>query len=682
MGLVALATSAVWPAAHVMATPPSLPHSAFVLDGDPRAVQASPSTLDFGSVSIGGTSATKNITVTATGIESVTIGAVSFDSTWDTAHFSIVSNVCTGVTLSPGQSCTIGVVARPVASYHLGALLIASNGTPSIQSVYMQVLGTDPVVLQVTPRNWDFGTVPVGAISVVKTITATATGSASVTIGTVAFSQYEPQYFGVVGDTCTGVTLAPGLSCTVDVVAHPRADGQHGGTLYIPSNMAGMPIDVRFLATGTGANQGPNEGTFYPRRPYRILDTREGTGAAKAPVGSGSTINLQVTAPGVIPAGVSAVVLNVTVTGPTTAGHITVFPTGVPMPTASSLNFVPGWTGANSVTVPLGAGGQVSLYNSAGKTHLIADLVGFYAEDNSMVPSYGHGGEFQPVDPERLFDSRVDWGQRLPSGHLVLVPANYGPEYSPHINALAVNVTAVDGTGTGYVTTFSGEGPVPNASTLNFTRGSVVPNFAVVPAKMCYNCGTAYPIPMIAIYTSVDVHLVVDIVGFYDDGQLADGTHDGLRFAPRTPQRITDSRFGFGMSGALGQQATASIAAPGGLPPATVALALNVTAVSPTETTFIAVWPNGLAMPTVSTLNPSRGQTIPNATVSLLGDEEQFNLYNNAGSVHIVIDMVGTFYFLDALDGARADARAGSEAFGSGRAKPELTKSGVVWQRA
>jgi hypothetical protein len=129
---------------------------------------------------------------------------------------------------------------------------------------------------------------------------------------------------------------------------------------------------------------------------------------------------------------------------------------------------------------------------------------------------------------------------------------------------------------------------------------------------MCYNCGTAYPIPVIAIYTSVDVHLIVDIVGFYDDGQLADGTHDGLRFAPRTPQRITDSRQGFGMPGALGQQATATIAAPGGLPQATVALALNVTAVSPTETTFISVWPNGLAMPTVSTLNPNRGQTIPN----------------------------------------------------------------------
>jgi hypothetical protein len=67
--------------------------------------------------------------------------------------------------------------------------------------------------------------------------------------------------------------------------------------------------------------------------------------------------------------------------------------------------------------------------------------------------------------------------------------------------------------------------------------------------------------------------------------------------------------------------------------------------------------------------------------VSLLGDGEQFNLHNNAGSVHIVIDMVGTFYFLDALEGARVDAGTGNEAFGPGRAKPEFTKSNVLLQR-
>jgi hypothetical protein len=88
---------------------------------------------------------------------------------------------------------------------------------------------------------------------------------------------------------------------------------------------------------------------------------------------------------------------------------------------------------------------------------------------------------------------------------------------------------------------------------------------------------------------------------------------------------------------------------PGILPPATWALSLNVTAVSPTATTFISVWPSGLERPTVSTLNPNAGQIVPNAAPVLLGDENKFNVYNNAGSTHIVIDLVGTFYFRPGL---------------------------------
>ncbi len=157
----------------------------------------------------------------------------------------------------------------------------------------------------------------------------------------------------------------------------------------------------------------------------------------------------------------------------------------------------------------------------------------------------------------------------------------------------------------------------------------------------------------------MDVHVIVDIVGFYDDGQLADGVNDGLRFAPQSPTRIVDSRNQQGMSSALGQQATATITPPT-LPPATEALALNITAVSPTNTTFVTVWPNGIAQPTVSTLNPVARQTIPNAAIVTLGVGSQFNVYNNAGTVHIVIDQVGSFYFLPALNGVSSNATKGT----------------------
>ena len=82
-------------------------------------------------------------------------------------------------------------------------------------------------------------------------------------------------------------------------------------------------------------------------------------------------------ATGVPASGVSAVVLNVTVTQPTAAGHITVYPDGTSRPLAANLNFVAGQTVPNLVVAPVGADGKVDLYNgSAGTVQLIADVSG------------------------------------------------------------------------------------------------------------------------------------------------------------------------------------------------------------------------------------------------------------------------------------------------------------------
>jgi subtilisin family serine protease len=164
-------------------------------------------------------------------------------------------------------------------------------------------------------------------------------------------------------------------------------------------------------------------GTYAPLNPFRILDTRSATGAPGEPVGAGATINLQVTGVGgntatgqlgVPASGVSAVVLNVTATNATAASFVTVYPTGVARPTASSLNFVRGWTGANLVTVGVGTGGQVSLYNNAGSVDLIADVVGYYAANASAMRSqFSFGSEYHPVVPRRIFDSRLPGGGGL-----------------------------------------------------------------------------------------------------------------------------------------------------------------------------------------------------------------------------------------------------------------------------
>ncbi len=93
---------------------------------------------------------------------------------------------------------------------------------------------------------------------------------------------------------------------------------------------------------------------------------------------------MQVTGLGTVPATASTAVLNVTVTNPTDAGFLTVFPEGeTPMPTVSNLNFSSGETVANLVTVPLSATGGVTIYNSAGSTDVVADVEGYYTSTPS-----------------------------------------------------------------------------------------------------------------------------------------------------------------------------------------------------------------------------------------------------------------------------------------------------------
>src|SRR5258708_35575172 len=108
------------------------------------------------------------------------------------------------------------------------------------------------------------------------------------------------------------------------------------------------------------------------------MGPRYGTGVARQPVGGGARVSPQVAGTNGVPAsGVTAVVLNVTVTGPTANSYVTVYPDGQPRPGTSSLNFTKGETIPNLVIVPV-VNGKVDFYNAAGAVNIIADMTGYY----------------------------------------------------------------------------------------------------------------------------------------------------------------------------------------------------------------------------------------------------------------------------------------------------------------
>ena len=156
---------------------------------------------------------------------------------------------------------------------------------------------------------------------------------------------------------------------------------------------------------------GPVGSRFLSTPPSRLFDTRSGLGGVPAaPVGSGSTLTFDVTGQGGIPStGVTGVVMNVTVTAPTGGGYITVYPADVGRPDASSLNFMPGQTVPNLVTVRVPASGVVAFFNANGSTHLLADAVGYYTTGVGSEE-----GRFVALEPGRIFDTRDGFGPFLP----------------------------------------------------------------------------------------------------------------------------------------------------------------------------------------------------------------------------------------------------------------------------
>jgi hypothetical protein len=74
------------------------------------------------------------------------------------------------------------------------------------------------------------------------------------------------------------------------------------------------------------------------------------------------------------------VALNLTVVDPAAPGHLTVFPSGTPRPTTSTINFSAGQTHANNALVPLGPNGRLEVTATLldGQVDLIVDVTGYF----------------------------------------------------------------------------------------------------------------------------------------------------------------------------------------------------------------------------------------------------------------------------------------------------------------
>jgi hypothetical protein len=424
----------------------------------------------------------------------------------------------------------------------------------------------------------------------------------------------QPAYAG--GD-CSAATT----SSTVGIVVYRCGDGF-----------------VTKLSPGNGTPPRIAGGKYNALPPFRILDTRSGSqvGPYRQAVGPGGSIDVQVAGfPGSgVPSNAAAAVLNVTVTDTTAPSYLTVYPKGASRPTASNLNWTAGKTVPNLVEVALGPGGMMTLFNAQGSVDVVIDVEGYVSPPDQSATL---DGLFHPVVPVRLLDTRPAsqvGPYSTPVGPGGVISLNVCPwPPVPSDASVVLNVTVTDTTAASYLTMWPHGAARPLASNLNWVAGQTVPNRVMVKP------GAGCVVDIYNLAGSTDV--VVDLDGWYNGPNGSDGT----RFTGTVPYRILDTRPPTQVgpySQPIGTDSTILVAPPG-VPAGATAVVVNATVTDGTSASYLTMWPAGSARPTASDLNWVAGQTVPNLTVVGLGQGGQIAAYNRAGSVDLVIDVVGYF---------------------------------------
>ena len=228
-----------------------------------------------------------------------------------------------------------------------------------------RILQGEQIALQVSGR----GGVPVGAAAAVFSVVAVDPSgpgflttfpctSGRPTASTVNFVARQ-----IVANTAIATLSASGQLC---IYAHSSTD---------------VVVDVTGWLGRTAGSK------FNPVVPTRMMDTRIGQGATR--LAAGATVQV----PG-LPAGATAVALNVTSDAASGPGFATVYPCASGLPRTSTVNYVAGDTRPNNTIV--GTNGGVCIYSMT-STEIIVDLLGYFGPT---------GLAYLPTAPLRLIDTR------------------------------------------------------------------------------------------------------------------------------------------------------------------------------------------------------------------------------------------------------------------------------------
>jgi hypothetical protein len=147
------------------------------------------------------------------------------------------------------QSCNV-TVSDGVTS----TSVTLSGCTPSSPPPPPPPPGPAPIA-SISPTTLTYASQNTGSTSAAQTVTASNTGNASLSITGAALGGANAADYLKAIDSCSGVTLAAGSSCSVSVAFRPTAGGTRTATLAFTDNASNSPQIVSI--SGTGATPPP-----------------------------------------------------------------------------------------------------------------------------------------------------------------------------------------------------------------------------------------------------------------------------------------------------------------------------------------------------------------------------------------------------------------------------------------
>lgn len=209
-----------------------------------------------------------------------------------------------------------------------------------------------------------------------------------------------------------------------------------GDQTYTPLTSAVRALDTDTSSGLTGTN----------------LSTANGNLTSTGSVAANSAFNLKIAGANGVLATATAVAVNLTTTAASGAGYLEAYPTGAVPASLTSLTYGTAAVASLAADVPIGTGGQITIYNHGNITDVIADITGYY------TPATGGTGEmYHAVNPTRLVDTRNGTGistgkaAAIGSNHTYTISQADTQQITTAANpTLATMLTTADSTAGGY----------------------------------------------------------------------------------------------------------------------------------------------------------------------------------------------------------------------------------------